>query len=410
MYSFVALGLPDGMIGTAWPVLRRGFGAPLADLGIVLLVGTLGSLASSSVSGLLLRRLGVAGTLVLAGTSGTLGILGATISPTFWVFVISGTAIGAAAGLLDSAMNTSMALAGRNRLLNMLHGCYCVGTSAGPLVVTAALLAGSWRPAYAVALVVEVVLTAGWWTVGSRSSRAVPAEGAVPAGAVPVPTEVPVPDRGGGPGAVPGPAGSAGPPGRAAVRSRARSGLVIGLGLIVFMLYTGFEVSAGQWEPSFDRGLLHLGAGATGLATFGYWGAMTLARFALAVPRRPLSPMTIVRWGCAVGLAGAVLVWWCPVDAAAPIGLVIIGGGLAGVFPALVTLTPSRVGDDMAQHAIGWQIGAAGLGGSGISALFGVALQRYGLACFGPALVTVAVLSIMGILALERASTRGAAR
>ncbi len=176
------------------------------------------------------------------------------------------------------------------------------------------------------------------------------------------------------------------------------------LGLVVFMVYTGFEVSAGQWEPSFDRGPLHMGTGPTGLATFGYWGALTLARFALAAPRRPLSQAGIVRWGCIVALGGAALVWWRPSSVAALVGLVVIGGALAGIFPALVALTPSRVGEEMARHVIGWQIGAADIGGSAISAAFGAIFQHYGLREFGPALVVMALVVLVGAVVLEHAA------
>jgi fucose permease len=181
-----------------------------------------------------------------------------------------------------------------------------------------------------------------------------------------------------------------------------RVAVAVGLGLVVFMVYTGMEVSAGQWAASFDRGPLHLGAGAAGLATFGYWGALTLVRLALALPRRRVPPLSVVRWGCATATLGAALVWWRPATVVALLGLIVIGAALAGVFPALVALTPARVGDEMARHVIGWQIGAAYVGGSGISAIFGVLFQQYGLKNFGPALVTVGVALIIGSLMLER--------
>jgi fucose permease len=417
MYAFVALGLPDGMIGTAWPALRHSFGVSLDGLGIVLLLGTAGATCSSSVAGVVLARLGLRPTLIMAGTIAAVGALLAGLSPHFWTFLVAATAIGVTAGLLDGSLNTAVALAGRNRLLNALHGCYGVGTTIGPLVVTAAILVASWRPAYAVLLLAELALVGGWWAVGRR--RAEPASQG-PAGTGPASTGSASPNCASGmsasPGGAPAQPMAAGRPSvdettrvlvnRATKRDSHRRHLVVkvSLGLVVFMTYTGFEVSAGQWGPSFERGPLGLGAAATGLATFGYWGSITVVRFALAAPRRPLSQRLIVNLGCAVAVLGAALVWWRPTEIVAIAGLVVIGGALAGVFPALVALTPGRVGEEMAHHVIGWQIGAASVGGAAISAAFGAVFQNYGLGYFGPALVIMAVLTMAGVLALERAA------
>jgi fucose permease len=401
MYGFVALGIPDGMIGTAWPALRKGFDVPLDGLGVILLLGTAGAVCSSSVSGVVLARLGLRPTVMLVGTIAALGSLTAALSPAFWTFLVAATALGVATGLLDSALNTAVALSGRNRLLNALHGFYGVGTTIGPLVVTAAILAVSWRPAYGVLLVAETGLVVGWWAVGRYGRRTGVAAGNSAADGPLQPVVVPA--------AAPGspPAGTTTNGSPAPPCPRRRLVPTVSLGLVVFMLYTGFEVSAGQWGPSFERGPLGLGAAATGLATFGYWGALTLVRFALAAPRRPLPQRLVVNLGCAIAIIGAVFVWWRPAPTVAILGLVVIGGGLAGVFPALVALTPGRVGEEMARHVIGWQIGAASVGGAAISATFGAVFQHYGLDYFGPALVITAVLTLAGVLALERVARPG---
>jgi fucose permease len=417
MYAFIALGLPDGMLGTAWPSVRRSFHVPLEDLGVVLIAGTIGAVAVSSVVGLVIARIGIARTVMLGGAVAALGALGLIASPAFWTFVLAGTAIAVSAALIDSSINSAIALAGRNRLLNLVHGSYGIGTTIGPLVVTAAVLAISWRPAYGFLFVADIALVAGWSLAGRNIGGSPSPSGVVPAAEVPLAAPLGAAPLAAAPlapaAALASPAPAEDGPGAptpATRLRRARLVTVVALGLIVFMVYTGFEASAGQWAASFDRGPLHLGAGAAGLSTFGYWGALTLARFGLAVPKRRIAPLSVVRWGCVIAVLGAVLVWWRPATVVALLGLVIIGGALAGVFPALVALTPERVGEEMAGHVIGWQIGAAGLGSAGISALFGVVFQHYGLKEFGPALMVVAVLLIIGSVVLERVAGPAALR
>ena len=120
----------------------------------------------------------------------------------------------------------------------------------------------------------------------------------------------------------------------------------------VFFVYTGLEVGAGQWEASFCRGQLNLSPGATGLAAFGYWGALTAVRIGLAVLPRPVPRQAVVRWGSGIAVLGAAAIWWQPDVAVAVIGFVVLGGALAGVFPALISLTPVRLGEQRAHNVI----------------------------------------------------------
>jgi len=376
--SFVILGLPDGMLGTAWPSMRATFGAPVGDLGLILLIATAGSVLITAFVGPLIRRLGVPALLAVAGSVAALGYTGFALAPGLWLVLAVAVLLGVAAGMMDAGLNTAVALTGRHRLLNLLHGAYGVGTAIGPLVVTAAILTGSWRPAYLVQVALDLVLAA-LWLRHRRRDRAQARVTASPE--------------------------AASEPHPAAAWSRRRYSGVVVAGMTVFFVYTGLEVGAGQWEASFCRGQLNLSPGATGLAAFGYWGSLTAVRIGLAL--RPVAPQAVVRWGSALAVIAAAAVWWQPDTAVAVAGFVVLGGALAGVFPALIALTPVRLGEQRARNVISWQVGAAAAGGAGISAVIGLLIGATSLAILGPAMTVLALIVIAAELILYRLAPPG---
>jgi fucose permease len=374
--TFAVLGLPDGMLGTAWPAMRHSFGAPVGDLGLILLVSTIGSVAVAAAVGRLIRRLGAAAVLAIACSCAALAYIGYATAPELWLVLSVGPLAGVAAGMMDGALNTVVALKGRPRLLNLLHGFYGVGTAIGPLVVTAAILAGSWRPAYLVLAALDVV-AACCWAIYRRNVPAPPVSTA-PATADTT-DETDEPTQG---------------------WSRRRVVAVLTLGLIVFFVYAGLEVSAGQWETSYVRGHLGLSASAAGLASFGYWGALTAVRIGLALPAKPVSAHTVIRYGLLLSIVGCGLIWWQPNAVVVVLSFVLLGASLAGVFPALVAVTPRRIGVERARHAIAWQVGAAAAGGSGISALIGLLIDSTSLSVLGPAIVVLSLILFLANWAL----------
>jgi len=368
--TFAVLGLPDGMIGTAWPAMRHSFGAPVGDLGLILLVSTIGSVAIAAAVGRLIRRLGAAAVLAIAGSCAAVGAIGYAAAPGLWLVLTVGPLMGAAAGMMDGSLNTVVALTGRPRLLNLLHGFYGVGTAIGPLLVTAAILAGSWRPAYLVLAALDVV-AASCWLIYRRSVPAPTSTAAAEAGPADEPDQTDQPTPG---------------------WSRRRVVAVLTLGLVVFFVYAGLEVSAGQWETSYVRGHLGLSASAAGLASFGYWGALTAVRIGLALPAKAPSAHRVIGWGLLVSIVACAVIWWQPDPVVVVLAFALLGASLAGVFPALIAVTPQRIGAERAQHAIAWQVGAAAAGGSGISALIGLLIDTTTLAVLGPALVVLALI------------------
>ena len=315
--TFIIVGLPDGMLGTAWPAMRQSFGAPVGDLGLILLANTLGSVVIAAFVGRLIQQLGVSALLAVAASCAALGGLGYAAAPGLWLILAIGPLLGAAIGMIDGGLNTAVALTGRPRLLNLLHGFYGIGTALGPLIVTAAILTGSWRPAYLFLAALDLAAAVLW----VLQHRRVPPPG---------PPRAPSGTDTGQEADVTDPA---------AAWSRRRLVSVLALGLIVFFVYTGLEVSAGQWETSYLRGHLNMSASSAGLASFGYWGALTAVRIGLALPARPVPPRHVIGWGLAVSVVATALIWWQPDTAVTVAGFVILGAALAGVFPALIAIT-----------------------------------------------------------------------
>lgn len=370
--TFVALGLPDGMLGTAWPSMRADLHAPVGDLGLILLAYTAGAIAVSSVAGRLVRRAGVAGVLVGSGVVAAAASAGFAASPALGLLVGSGVLFGVAGGTMDGALNIAVGMSGRGRLLNLLHGFYGIGTTLGPLVVTVAVLTSGWRASYLALLAVDAAVAAMWLaahrTAGDGERRDGPRRG---------------------------------DPKPAQLTGNRRAALT---GVAAFFVYTGLEVSAGQWETTFGRGELHLSAAAAGLATFAYWAALTAGRIVLAVLPRPPRHRSVVRAGGSAALVAAAVIWWQPATAATLVAFAVLGVALAGLFPALIALTPDRVGHERAPDQIAWQIGAASAGGACLSALVGLLLDRIGMGALGPSLTVLAVVLVGTELAVPGAT------
>ncbi len=359
LYAFVVLGLPAGMLGVAWPALRHDFRQPLASLGELLLASLVGYLAVTSVTGLALRRFGTAALLTASAAAAAFGTGVFAATRSWSVLVLASVLVGAAGGGLDAGLNTAVALTGRTRLMNLIHAAFGVGAALGPLLVTAALaVTSSWRGAYVVLLVLDVCLV-GVWLALRNAVAALPRR---PPGLTP-----------------------AAPPGNFRPR------LLLSLSLTVFFCYAGIEIAVGSWSASFLRaGPAQLSPALAGLAVFGYWAGLTAGRVGAAALGSRLSPRNAVRAGTVGTIAGAAAIWANIAPAGTVAALVVIGVSLGPIFPALVSLTPERVGPAAAVNVVGWQLAASGVGGTGLSALTGVVLQQAGLATFGPALTLLA--------------------
>jgi fucose permease len=360
--AFVSLGLPDGVLGVAWPSLRRSFDRPLDQLGLILLATMAGYLASSFSAGAVLERLGVGKLLVASGLLVAASAAAWAATP-WWAPILAGAFVsGLGAGAIDAGVNAFAAARFTPRVITWLHACWGLGAMLGPLVMTAVLAAGSgWRFGYVllaaslVAMAACFQATLGLWDL--------PATEAHPTGR--------------------GIAGS--------LREALREPRVRGNALL-FFLYTGAESSAGQWAFTLLTESRGTTVSAAGLAASAYWGSIFAGRLAFGALAHHVAPSTLLRLGMAGAPLAALVVSLTRSGAGGFAGLFALGLLLAPIFPLLIAETPARVGERHAAHAIGFQISAATLGAGTLPAAAGLLARHAGLEALGPFLLGTTVL------------------
>lgn len=366
--AFISLGLPDGLPGVTWPFIRETFDRPLGNLGILLVCGTGGYLFSGLAGGSIVRRTGLGVVLTVSSAAMVVTLLTYALTPSFYLLIPAAILGGLASGAIDTGINLYGARRFSPRVMNWLHGSWGLGATAGPLLMTAAITSGAgWRWGYAlIALIlagmaVMFLVTMRRWEEG----RGTGGEGDGVAMAV-----APFTD---------------------ALRHP-----VIWLNVGLFMVYCGVEMAAGQWLFTLLTRQRGIDVGTAGTIAGLYWGALTFGRLVFGQVTARVRPLNALRAGLAIALVSACLFAWFPTPAVGMAAALGLGFGLAPTFPTLVSLTPIRVGDAIAPHAVGFQMTAAGAGATLIPGALGWLAQHLGLSVL-PVWLVLGMLILIGL-------------
>ncbi|MGE6759022.1 MFS transporter [Corallococcus interemptor] len=362
--AFVSLGLPDAVLGVAWPSLRTTFGLSQAAMGAILGTAAVAYFISGLLAGRLMRAMNLGLLLALSTGSVALGLTGYSTVPLFALFLAAACFIGFGSGAIDSALNNYAAQNFGPKHMSWLHAAYSVGAAMGPVLMTALLARGAgWRTGYAV-LAVTLGTLALSFLVMRRLWDAPPAPGEEPRAEVPTASAM-----------------------EAVRRPR------VWLQILTFFFYTGLEVTAGQWSFTVlteGRGL-HTAAAGTFVSL--YWGSLLAGRVLSGFVVEHIGPVRMLRGSTALAVVGAVLFAIPSVPPA--LGLVLLGLALAPIFPALMSVTPGRVGLEVSAHAVGFQVSAATTGVAAIPSLAGIIAERWGLQFIAPYMLGVAVVLLL---------------
>ena len=378
--SFISLGLPDSLLGAAWPSMYGQLDVPVSYAGIISMVIAGGTVLSSLQSDRLTRRLGTGKVTAVSVGMTAAALFGFSASGSFWQLCLWAVPYGLGAGSVDAALNDYVAIHYASRHMSWLHCMWGVGTSLGPYIIGGALTSGAgWNVGYQRVALFQVALTAvliaslPLW----RSRR----------------TEEDGLESGG--------------------RSRALSlGQIIRIPgvravMVTFFCYCAMEQTAILWASSYlvlCRGVsAETAAGFAGLFCIGITVGRALSGF-LTVK---LSDAQMVRLGQGAAAAGIAAMLLPLGETAALAGLVLTGLGCAPVYPCLIHSTPAHFGADRSQAIIGVQMASAYVGTCLMPPVFGMVAAHVTAALFPVYLLLLLVLMAAMHESLLRSGGKG---
>lgn len=363
--AFISLGLPDALLGAAWPVMHTEFGVSVSYMGMISIIISMGTILSSLLSDRMTRRFG-AGIVTLASVALTAAaLMGFSFAHSFWLLCLLAIPYGLGAGGVDAALNNYVALHYASRHMSWLHCMWGVGASVGPSIMGYALTGGhSWNMGYRYVGFLQIGLTAilllslplwGKRDVGAK-------EEAKRAKALSFGEILRIP------GAVPA--------------------------FVAFFCYCALETTAGQWASSYFVMKIHLSEDeAASLASLFYIG-MTVGRVISGFLTMRFSDKQMIRIGQGVLAVGVALLIFSTGKYAAAVAMVLIGLGCAPIYPCVIHSTPANFGEENSQALVGVQMASAYTGSLTMAPLFGLVARHLSVSLFGFYLLAILLLMV----------------
>ncbi len=340
--AFISLGLPDALLGSAWPSMYVQFGVPVSYAGVISMIIAVGTVVSALMSDALTRRLGTGRVTAISVLLTAAALFGFSISSSFWMLCLWAVPYGIGAGCVDAALNNFVALHYASRHMSWLHCMWGIGASVGPYVMGYALSGGhGWPAGYRYIAVIQAALTVilllslPMWKRGVQAAQDGEEQGERPGF-------------------------------RALIRTPGAKSI-----MLAFFCYSAIENASGLWASSFL--VLHHGISEELAARFAslFYIGITAGRALCGFITAKLSDTSMIRLGQGVLLLGAALLI-VPVDEAALAGLVLIGLGCAPIYPSIIHSTPEHFGASRSQAMIGLEMASAYTGTTLMPPLFGL--------------------------------------
>ncbi len=352
--AFISLGLPDSLLGSAWPVMRVEFGAELSLQGIISMIISASTIASSLMSNMLNRRLGTGKVVSISVLMTAVALFLFSRANSVLMMCIIAIPYGLGAGAIDAALNNYVAVHYSARHMSWLHCCWGVGAAISPYIMSTCISWDlGWRQGYLTVSVVQIVISIlmfialPMWKKDHNDESSAENESST-MGILDV--------------------------------FKIKGVMYI---LIAFFCYCSFEWTAGLWTASYFKEYKGIPPeDAAGYASLFYLG-LTGGRFLNGFIANKLGDKIIIRMGLIITAAGIILLF-LPFGGTvlALIGLLVIGIGCAPIYPSIIHTTPVYFGKERSQAIVGVQMAFAYVGSTIMPYVFGFAAQKISIGIY----------------------------
>lgn len=353
--AFISLGLPDAVLGAAWPVMQVDLGAPMEAAGLLFSMISIGTIISSLISGKMLNRFGTGKVTLVSVLMTAAALLGFNFAPSVGWLVLFTIPLGLGAGAVDAGLNDYVSLHYQAHHMNWLHSFWGVGATLGPIVLARFMANGhSWREGYLIIAIFQFALTGVllltlplWNKVSKRNSSIEEEENASESASYEEEkTTNPLKIKG------------------------------VSLALLSFLLYSGVEQTVNLWGSTYLVDTKGIAPTAAAEWVSFYFFGITIGRLISGFVSFKLSNKQLIRVGQLTALSGVVLLI-LPLPAIfSLISYVVIGLGLAPIFPSMLHETPARFGKKHSQTIMGYQMAVGYTGTTLLPPLFGFIASR----------------------------------
>lgn len=347
--AFISLGLPDSLLGSAWPIMQQALDVPLSFAGVVTMIITGGTIVSSLLSDRFIHRFGTGAVTAVSVAMTAVALFGFSISNAFWMLCLWAIPYGLGAGAIDAALNNYVALHYSSRHMSWLHAFWGIGVSASPYIMSFCLTRQlGWEAGYRSVSVIQAVLTVflfltlGWWKKVRHETLSDDDE------VVASPLSL----------------------------SKAVKVKGVPQVLLAFFGYCALETTAGLWATTYMVEYRRIDAETAARFAALFYLGITAGRILNGFVADRFGDKTMIRVGTMTQIAGVVLVA-LPISTTvvALCGLVVIGLGSAPIYPCIIHSTPRNFGREYSQSLVGIQMAAAYAGSTLAPPIFGVIAQ-----------------------------------